>query len=453
MGGRWDATTVLSLFVLLLLLIPSQLVIGPLGGAGSPAQLLGVGMLGWRVVEGIRRPAPREAGSALQSLTVLIFLGAVLASYIAGAARQISDDELRSMQMGVVSVCAWLGVVFVCSDGVRTRTQLDRLLSLLTLTAGAIAVLGILQFLTGESFVDKISLPGLTINHSIGGIDQREGFQRPSGTAVHPLEFGAVLTMVLPIALHYAFHSTHQSVIRRWWPAVAIAVVVPISISRSAIVCTAVVLAFLMPTWSKAVRVRAIVAIAGLAAALYLVVPGLLGTFLGLFTTVGSDSSAQSRTGSYPLAWDFIEKAPIFGRGFLTFLPRYRILDNQYLGSLIDIGFVGVASLLAVFVTAIVVGLRIRRAVSDPVTRSLSVALSAAVAAGATSFAMFDAFSFPMAASMLFLLVGCIGALRGLYRRGQTEPAAGPTSASDAAERVTRNPTEDAVGTVRPSST
>ena len=51
----------------------------------------------------------------------------------------------------------------------------------------------------------------------------REGLTRPAGTTIHPIEFGAVLTMILPIALHYALHDKYRSKLARWFPVAAIA--------------------------------------------------------------------------------------------------------------------------------------------------------------------------------------------------------------------------------------
>jgi len=141
-------------------------------------------------------------------------------------------------------------------------------------------------------------------------------------------------------------------------------------------------------------------------------VPGLIGTITGLFTSISSDSSAQSRTGSWPLAFEFISRSPLFGRGFLTFLPPYRILDDQYLGILIETGFIGLATFIGMLMSGVIDGLRIRRLSSAGADGSLGIALSASVASALVSFALFDAFSFPMAASMTFLMLGCVGALR-----------------------------------------
>ena len=107
------------------------------------------------------------------------------------------------------------------------------------------------------------------------------------------------------------------------------------------------------------------------------------------------------------------------GRGFLTFMPQYRILDNQYLGLAIDTGLLGLLSLLGLFVVGMVVALRTRFRSSDPATRSLAQSLAASIAAAVASFALFDAFSFPMFAGLTFMMLGLAGCLWRLERDRQ----------------------------------
>ena len=110
---------------------------------------------------------------------------------------------------------------------------------------------------------------------------------------------------------------------------------------------------------------------------------------------ISSDSSAASRTDSYGLAWDFIQRYPLTGRGYGTFLPSYRILDNQYLLSMIEIGFLGLVALLFVFLCALGCAAVARRHLSDPRRRDLMQSLFASILSVAVGFAFFDALSFP----------------------------------------------------------
>jgi O-antigen ligase len=415
-----DAVTLLTLFVLLVFAIPSRLVFAPLGGAGSPAQLLGIGALLWWT--GHRLARAQSLPKARQPIrrATLLFVAAALASYVAATIRPIDDVELRAADRGVLILCAWLGVVLIAADGIPSRDRLDTLLRRVAIAGGAVAALGLLQFWTGMAFTNLIQIPGLSESAELNSVAGRDGFVRPAGTSLHPIEFGVVLTMVLPLAIHFALYDRERPMILRSFPVLAIGLAIPISISRSAIVCTIVVLAFLLPTWPRSLRRRAYAALAALAILIFVGVPGMLGSLIGLFSGITNDSSALSRTDSYALAWDYIARAPVFGRGFQTFLPVYRILDNQYLLTAIEMGIVGLAALLGLFISGILTGRRIRKLSTNLATQRLAQALVASVAAGAFGFALFDALSFPQLASLVFLVLGAIAALYRLDTIGDS---------------------------------
>jgi hypothetical protein len=412
-----------------LLLIPSRLVFAPLGSAGSVAQMTGLLLLAWwlqsRVSGAWRNQLP------VVGITTLIYLASTVASYVAAARRPIPPIEISAADRGLLSALAYTGIVLFTVDGLRRRSTLDSVLRRLVLCGGIIGLIGLLQFATGHVLIDYIEIPGLSTSSELGGLDSRGGLNRPSGTAIHPIEFGAVLTMLMPLALHYAMNETQMSWARRWLPVATMAGSIGVCISRSAMVSAALSLAILLPTWPKAVRRRAYVAIPAVLASFYLLIPGLLGTIAGLFTGIGEDTSAQSRTDSAQIALDFIPRAPWFGRGARTFLPSYRILDNQYLLSAIETGFVGVAAFLLLAASAALTVHRVRRLTRDPVTASLAQALLAAVVTATISTALYDAFSFPMAVTLFFLLLGACGALAMLERHAPSRTAALSVSRSE----------------------
>jgi O-antigen ligase len=211
--------------------------------------------------------------------------------------------------------------------------------------------------------------------------------------------------------------------LRRWGPTLAVSVAIPLSVSRSAVVAVAVALICAAPTWSRALRRRAAAFGMLLGCATFVLVPGMLGTLLKLFVGVSQDSSALSRTNSYTLAGEFIARSPWLGRGFMTFLPEYHTNDNQYLGLLIEVGVIGTALMLAVFVTGILVAVGCRRRSQDLATRSLAAALTASLVSIMVTFAFFDALSFPMFAGVTFLLLGTCEALRRLENQRTLRPA------------------------------
>jgi O-antigen ligase len=413
-----DAVTLLSLLFFVLFAVPSRLIFAPLGASGTPAQVLSLGLGTWWAAIKLAGGDHDPRGRDVIRRAMLLFTAAIMISYLVAATRPVSAAELRQADTGLVLALGWLGLLLFTGSGLTSMAALTTTLRRLVLAGGLLASLGILQFVTKRAFTNYIQIPGLTTNNTLVSVVGRGGLTRPAGTALHPIEFGAVLTMTLPIALHFAMHDRTRNVVRRWFPVAVIAVAVPISISRSAIVSTIVVLAVLLPSWTRAARRTAYVSLVGLFGLLFVAVPGLLGTLAALFTGISGDSSAQSRTDSYALAAAFISRRPYFGRGFLTFLPSYRILDNQYLGLAIETGVVGVGALLVLFICGIAIGRAIRhRDNCSAYASSLANSLAASVASAAASFALFDAFSFPMAATLIFFMLGCLAALDRLTWR------------------------------------
>jgi hypothetical protein len=432
-----DVVSGLTLFAVLVLLLPSRYVIGPLAAAGVPASLVALGIAVWWLVDWIGQPWPRSRVKQPTKLPALALLGAVLASYLVAAVRPTSQDELLSADRGLLSILAWLGVLMAATDGISSRSRLDILLRRVVWLGAVAASVGILQFVTKQTLIGFLQLPGLTDNGVDEGLLTRGGFLRPAGTATHPIEFGVTLAMLLPVALQVAVADAgRRGLLARWLPVALIAVALPISISRSAVICTVVALVLVLPAWPAQLRRLVYVAGVALVGALVVALPGFVSGMVGLFTGISKDDSALSRTDSYAIAWSFISRAPLFGRGIGTWLPKYRILDNQYLGLLIEIGVLGTGCLLALLLVGVVTAWRLGRvpasATAEPegtgdgpaaghgIPRGdgLGPALAAAVAAGSVSFAFFDALAFPMTPALLFLLLGCAGALRRITKEG-----------------------------------
>ncbi|AXJ09297.1 O-antigen ligase [Arthrobacter sp. PM3] len=404
---RPDATTVLTAYAVLLYVVPSDRRIAPLGGAGSLASLLATAALlwwGWHQIN-VATPVlrPRIQWVRVGAFT---FFGACVASYAVSALTPLTAADASVADLGLVRVAALVGILLVANDGITTEERLLLLTRRLCWLGAAYAGLGIVQFFTGTSFVDTIQIPGLTASVD-AGINARNGFPRPVSTALHPLEYSVVLTMILPLSLAMAIHDKQRPAIPRWSPVVLITMASALSVTRSALLATAAVFLVLLPSWPRAARRAMIAAAACGSLALYLVVPGMASTILAMFTE--HDTSVTSRTDSYGTALSFISISPLFGRGFGTFTPAYRIVDNQYLLSTIEIGVVGLASLLALVLAAMIIPLKRRRSWNTQPMRGLGPALFASMLAGGMILAFFDAFAFSQACGTLFMIMGLCG--------------------------------------------
>jgi len=417
------------------MLIPANLVLKPLGAAGTPAQIVGLAAAAWWLAVQLSRSRATLRPAQPVRTAMALFVVAMMAAYVAGTTRPIDGLEVSSADRGLLLVLSWWGLVMLAGDGFASRDRLDRVLRALVTTAGFAGALGILQFFTGRAFVDLISIPGLSSNTTLNSVYARNGFARAAGMSTHPIEFGVLMIMVLPIALHFALQPSDRSRLARWWPVVAIGGAVPITMSRSALLGLVVVLAALLPSWPVRRRWFTLVTVVAGFGVVYVAIPGLLGTMIRLFTGISEDDSAKSRTDSYDLAWQFISQHPWFGRGPSTFLPSYRILDNQYLGLTIEAGIFGVGAFVVLLGTALLVAYRLSKRLALADDRSLARALFACVAAAALAFVTFDAFGFPQVAGVLFFALGCVSALRRLTltRDATSLPAAASAAAPGAA--------------------
>jgi O-antigen ligase len=406
--------------------IPSRLVFAPLGAAGAPATMFAAVVFIWYTAAWLSPALKFERAAHPMRLAGILFGCSILITYVSANRHALPTLELNAADRGLIFTAGWLGVMLLAADCIDDLYRLKTLLRRIVLGATAMAVLGITQFFTGLDAAKYIVIPGLRAQVPFSDLLARDSLNRPSATALHPLEFGAVLALSLPLAIHQARTAPRELRRHRWLQVGAIGLSLPMTVSRSAILGLITTGLVLLPTWPKAERRVAYVVTLISSVAMWALVPGLLGTLRNLFLQfgVGSDTSTTSRTGAFSAAGSFISEHPWFGRGFGTFLPQtYRFLDDQYLGSLIETGIVGFLVLLTVFITGWIVARSVRRVSNDPEIRDLAQCLAASVAVATVAFATFDALSYQIAAGLTFLILGCIGAF---WRLARTETVAAP---------------------------
>lgn len=414
---RTDAVGLLTVYLFLLMVIPSPLTFAPLGGAGGPATIFAVLLLGCYLLTLVNPPLALPRGPQPIRIAAIVLTCAVLATYISANRRTLPSLEQNAADRGLILMFGWLGIMLVAADGISSMERLKTLLSRLILGATAMAALAITQFFTGLNASQYIQIPGLTAQTPFTDLLTRGQLNRPSATAIDPIELAVVLAICLPIAVHRARFAPPDLRRRRWLQVALIGIALPMTVSRTAIIALVVAGVVVLSTWPK--RDRRIAYVVGLIAAvlMFLSVHSLLSELASLFTQVGSDTSSASRTGAFGSSIPFIAQHPWLGRGFGTFLPaNYFFTDDQYLLSLIEIGFIGLLALLGLFVTGWMTARNARRLSSDPETRHLAQTMAATVAVPAVSFATLDALSFAMAASLTFFVLGCVGALWRLVR-------------------------------------
>lgn len=425
-----DEITAITLLTVFTFMLPANLVIGPLGQIGVPASLMAGGlMLLWL----FQRCAPdRPMDRGFQPLRVLaaLILANLLASYAAGQVRGLSPLEASGADAGLVAELGALGILLFASDMLRSVDGVRAVLRRITFGAAVLSFVAALQFFDVVDLATAIRIPGLSVHDSTSEfIQSRSGFNRVAGFATHPIEYGVVLSMALPLALHLAL--TNRRKVLPWVVVVMIAGGIPLAVSRSAVLATAMA----MLVYLAIQRLRTIVNMLPLAAigivAVQAAAPGLLGSIKSLFTGVSNDPSIEGRTDDYAAVLKIWQDHPLFGLGPGTFVPKlYRVLDNEYLYELVTVGTIGLVLVLALFATGYSMARRVRRLAPDAATADMGQAIAAAIAAGAVAAFTFDAFGFIIMFTTTHLLVGCAAALwRLVIRDGRGSAPAGQVAA------------------------
>lgn len=408
-----------TIYLVLLVAVPSYVTVGPLGSLGKPALIWGLLLLLWWLLS---RLQARDFDAVPVSQPVRLALGAfvviVLLSFAAAMLRGQPADQISPAVTALIRLSSWSGVLLVTMDGVRTHQDAARLVRCVAIIGGALAGLGLAQFITGQTLLDwLVSIPGLTADAA--EVATRGAYARASGTATHPLEYGTVITASLPLAIVVAVNGGFRSLRSRfaawWWlPVALIAVASLLAVSRSAILGLVVAVVATLPAVPKAIRW--VIGIGGGLAALavFAVVPGMLGTLVGLFAGASDDPSTQSRTGALARVPEFMSSSPFIGQGFGVFLPRYYVFDNAWVLLTVETGLLGVIALASLVISAI--GSAIWASVVSPFgdTRAMSKAVTASLTTIAVLLLFFDGLSFAMSAGLLFFMAGLAAAMRSI---------------------------------------
>jgi hypothetical protein len=243
-----------------------------------------------------------------------------------------------------------------------------------------------------------------------------------TGPARHGLADSALLAMMLPLAVGGSvFAKLRKDRLLFGIAAALIFVGAVATLRRSGVILpfvgAAVVLVF---SGRRMLPTAAVFGVMVLATPI--VAPGVVREVSNEFAreNVNAQQSIAGRTSDYGAVVADVRYGALLGRGFGSFeARRYRILDNQYLGAIVETGGIGLIAytglILAAAGSALVAA---RRRRSPDAWIALAGAGSALVFLCANAF--FDALAFPHA-PYAFLLVA---ALVAVWRRGTREQPA-----------------------------
>ena len=308
---------------------------------------------------------------------------------------------------------------------VRTRRSVENVTKVLVTGTAVVAVFSIVEQRIGFNVFDHVSrvMPFLQFNGT--GEVNRLGVTRAFGSSGHPIELGVVLAMALPLGLALTFGSG-----RRWAiPTVVVAVGVMATASRTPILvllAAGLVLLWLQPRDLK----RLLPLVIPLLIVVKLAAPGSLAALkLAFFPQGGiiAEQSAFHREADPLLSGGRLRqlrpmlneagRKPVLGQGFATRQTGFNnplrnapILDNQWLGLILEVGIVGVVGWAALFVGSARRLGRAARLRAGP-DGWLAAGLAASIVGFGVAMFTFDGFAFTQATFVFWILISLSGCL------------------------------------------
>lgn len=429
--------TLLGYVLLVILFIPIRRysIAAGLPVALEPYRLLIFAVLAAWALALVADPATRLARTGLEAPVALITF-AILASLALNIPRLTSQGLGADVVKHVSFFASFLLVMFFTASAVTTRRGIDGLLKLLVGSGAVVAVLTIYEWRSGVNVFNQLGnwVPVLHLDPTAINTSDlvRGGRIRAYASAQHPIALGALLVMLLPLAV-YLWRRTGNLA----WMAMGgllVAGALATTSRTAALMLVVLLVTFLM--LKRAETVRLLPLLVPLLVCVQVAIPGTLGTFRAIILpdngSVVSEQEGGAGTGTGRLQdvgpslteWG---RTPLFGQGFGTRLPseddsvvNARILDDEWLGTLLEVGAVGFLAFLWLYVRA--VRRLARRAREDTGSYGwLLTGLAAAITAFAVGMLTYDAFSFIQVTVLSFVLLGLGAAALRIGPEGENE--------------------------------
>ena len=328
--------------------------------------LLLLAALGYALLGGSRRASAAGFAAPVALLAAAASLS-VLANARASSQAGMEATAIKSLPYFLSFVAAYL---LVCStvDGMRA---IELVLGVLVAGGFVVALAALYESRTGYDVFDHLHRWFAFLVPTRVTEDATRGTRlRVRASAQHPIALGAALTLVVPVAAYFAGRAATRLRALAWAAAGTILTVGAFAtVSRTVVLMAVAMVVAALVVRGRAVRRFWPVAVAVVVVA-HLAAPGALGSLYHAFEPraglIQSQTALSGHVGSGRLAdiapglqsW---EKVPFFGHGLgtgnstgstvpgaivdpSTGVPI--VFDDQYLNTLVSIGFVGLVALV-----------------------------------------------------------------------------------------------------------
>jgi hypothetical protein len=376
-----------------------------------------MGLFGLWIISMSTLVGPRRLGHGPVHRAIAIF---GLIAFISIVLNFTTLERLGESQMAVKKMALLFsyGFFFVIASSAIRPTEVPRFVKLMVVLATITALGLIIEYRMGyNAFYDlsKHVLPGVTPPEDLGTYDSI-GRKTIVGPTTHPLAAAMMLSLVLPFALVGALSSPERRSRALYGLAAALMLGGAMATQRK----TAFVVPSIAIVALTCYRPRMMVKLAPLCVVVFVMIhvaaPGALGgvvqlkpsAFTGVLTT-------QDRVNDYDAIVPEIVEHPLIGRGYESYdQKRYRILDNQYLTLIVNVGMLGVLGYLGIMASAFYLAHRCSRS-RDPNIAWFGVPAAVAILGITIGSALLDTLALPQLPYLFALLAAfATVAARGL---------------------------------------
>jgi hypothetical protein len=348
---------------------------------------------------------------------IAAFLLALFCSVAPNTSR-IAEQGLQTYVVKTLTFfVSFVVVYYLITTLVRSWHDIDTTLALLVGSGIVVSLFALVEARTGfNAFNHLTRVVPILHQHTEGRLVPRGARLRALASAQHPIALGAMLVLLLPFVTYLSTRGN-----KRLWLAGGgfLALGAISTVSRTAIVMLiveAIVFLRLRPVETR----RLWPLLVPLLIAVHLAVPGAVGSLKNAFLPKGGivaeQQGAANTRGSGRLAdlgptLNQSSDGPVLGQGVGTRVvedgpnQNAQILDDQWLGLLLDAGVVGVLTAIWMIRRALLRSAAAAREDRSPRGLFLTAA-TASVTAFAVGMLTFDAFSFIQVTFVFFILLG-----------------------------------------------
>lgn len=419
-------TTMLFLLAGVILFIPIRRYALPIevGFALEPYRVLISGLI---VAMGVALLARRGKGFApnLWGWPVAIFLWTMFASLMINSVVLTESGAILGGFANIFQLGFLLSVIFLTRQMLSTETVTMVLLNVIVFGGAVIGFFAFVERVTRQNIFLMLGnfLPLTILRDDAESL--RAGGNRAYASSQHPIALAVLFCMIIPIAIYLIKYSP--------WPrfsftrklvyigAMGVTMVGMLSaVSRTGVVTLGAMFLFVLIFWPKLAGLLAAIGVP-IAILVGLLLPQLFESMvLSLFDIEGVIASqltspgmaGQGRLADLPEAFQEFGESPIGGSGVGSRVvvgddANAQILDNQWLGTLLEAGVLGVIGLVVLLIYPIIRMVHFAFRSDAPIRRKhLAFAVATSTVGYATAMFFYDSFAFMQTLLLLSMLLG-----------------------------------------------